>query len=174
MGMGFFHEHYSRPPRVNPSYTSGPCLKCQSTDTYFSLSGIGCLGCGHITNDLEDVIERSKRILTIAVEDFKSVEQVTWNRAIAFLRSLNSVALNDLKVVPRIPKIGPCSDGSIDLHWNFADVELLINFPEDSIMASFYGVSTSGTLKGEMDPTGGTFGPILLGLLHPYKVRVYG
>lgn len=81
--------------------------------------------------------------------DTMTSEQV-WERAIRFLEAnaaCTSVALASLRVLP-----GP--DGSIDLHWESEQYELLINVPSDESAASFYGddKERSGTvIKGTVD-----------------------
>ena len=115
--------------------------------------------------DIESVIEKSKRLLMDVSEDYKPIEQETWNRAILFLRSLAVRSQKDRTVVLPVPHIGPGGDGSIDLYWNVDNGTLLINFPSDSNLCTFYGDRGVTKLKGTMEVTGDTFKSAILELL---------
>ena len=82
-------------------------------------------------------------------EGSSAYSQVTWERAINFLRvHVNAMFEESGRVI--IPKILPGPDGSIDLHWHTEDLELLVNVPLNDGPVSFYGddFSDGNTIKG--------------------------
>lgn len=110
-----------------------------------------------ISTSIEEAIQSSRKMLKWPDdwdgEGSKKFKFSTWDRAITWLRE---TALSFRKhygfwVTP--PQIFPAPEGSIDLHWETAKFELLINFPEsleDAI--EFYGRSgQKDEIKGKLD-----------------------
>jgi hypothetical protein len=127
-----------------------------------------------VSQSLETTIEKSKRLLADVVDDFKPIDQQTWNRAIMFLRSLAVRSSKDRGEILPVPHIGPGGQGSIDLYWNLdTSSAMLINFPSNSDLCTFYGYRKTTSLKGTMEITGDTFKSAILELLCPYRVRTY-
>lgn len=98
-------------------------------------------------------IERSKPMLEWA-DDWddngtKAFEQGTWDRVMRVLQALWDCAR--MKELIPAPDIGPCSGGSIDLHWCFPGRELLINVPEDPNEACGYYGDNNGPIDALAD-----------------------
>lgn len=77
----------------------------------------------------------------------------TWKLAVNFLVQ-NALWLwldNGIPVEP--PRILPGPDGSIDIHWQTCDHELLVNVPRDvGTPATYYGDTSAGeSVKGSLD-----------------------
>jgi hypothetical protein len=82
-------------------------------------------------------------------------QEGTWLRAVAYLVD-NAVGFFDEYglAIPE-PKIRKGPAGSIDLHWQRPDRELLINIPaQDGVAADYYGDDRAGghVVKGTLDP----------------------
>lgn len=81
-------------------------------------------------------------------------ERETWERALKFVL-WNAVELwrkERVRVEPPAIRNGP--EESIDIHWNFPGVELLVNVPSASDHpATFYGLNKSGRteIRGNLD-----------------------
>lgn len=110
-------------------------------------------------HELDAAIEASARILTLQ-DDWdgagaQAYRHETWMRAVRFLRANASEAASRLLefATPRILE-GP--SGSIDLHWQMDDFEILVNVPEDSNEPiRFFGDDRKDTqLKGTIGDAG--------------------
>jgi len=108
--------------------------------------------------ELDDLIESSREILALQPgwdgEDASSVEESTWERATEFLRRNASILWTKYGRGIESPTLVPVADGSIDLHWNLASHELLINIPPgESQWADYYGDNRQGgsIVKGTLD-----------------------
>jgi hypothetical protein len=67
-------------------------------------------------------------------------DTATLNRVRSFLENLASLLLHRYQSVLVIPDILPGPEGSVDLHWENENFELLINIPADSSTpATYYG-----------------------------------
>ena len=95
---------------------------------------------------LEIQIAASKTLLDTP-ESFEEGEEIvpisldTWERAVGYLRRLNVLCITQYGKVPEVPSIlrGP-NDGTIDLHWDRDEFELLINVKANpKARATFYG-----------------------------------
>lgn len=108
-----------------------------------------------IPPSLQEEIARSREILTWG-EDWDGegsigYEEETWKRATDFL-SFHAQELARSGVVLPTPRILPGPNGSIDLHWEIGEHELLLNVPQRGQLAGFYGeVTGSNSLKGKLD-----------------------
>lgn len=78
----------------------------------------------------------------------------TWQRAVEFVRSHTIWVWEHLELVVNAPNIAPGPDGSIDIHWEDNQRELLVNIPSDrGAPLRFYGDDKGedrikGTLSG--------------------------
>lgn len=116
---------------------------------------------------LEQVITESRSLLDLA-DDWDGngsprVSESAWARAMKFLRRYARMAHDSFGRNVESPKIGPGPDGSIDLHWESQDFEILVNVPADpSQMAEFYGDDYGhASIKGRFDPEGSNEGLLL-------------
>jgi len=105
-------------------------------------------------------VETSRSLLLQLPNDWDEagsprIEEATWRRACEFLaRYARWIWDNDGKVIDS-PSITSGPDGSIDLHWDHTDYEMLINIPSDAnAMAGFYGDDRGRvSIKGRFDPS---------------------
>ena len=101
-------------------------------------------------------IERSRWILGLPEnwddEGSETYSSSTWQRAVAFLKQ-QAAYLREFGGELDMPRILPGPEGSIDLHWEKSDYELLINIPKDpQRRAAFYGDDrVSLQIKGTLD-----------------------
>lgn len=100
---------------------------------------------------LEDAISRSTAMLELEDnwdrEGSPGYHKETWARAVTFLLNMSAELWTDKDQAVPVPRIGKGPEGSIDIHWQLPDRELLVNiaaFPANSM--SFYG-----DLLGEKD-----------------------
>lgn len=105
-----------------------------------------------------ETIEDSRQILLLQDNWDDSggvpIGEPTWRRAVEFLaRHAKWVWENDRSAIES-PDVLPGPDGSVDLHWDHKDYELLINVPAaPKAMAGFYGDDRGGiSIKGRFDP----------------------
>lgn len=113
------------------------------------------------TAELEKAIDESAWILKLQAgwdgPEAKSISTTAWERATELIRKLGQSAINQFAEPLRAPQIGPVADGSIDLFWDHASENLLINVPEDpGAHATFDGVrpdgsSITGSIAGSED-----------------------
>lgn len=108
--------------------------------------------------ELETAIEESRKLLSLEKdwdgEGSPPVETETWERAIAFLRKHARFLVNCASHDVPIPEILPGPQGSIDIHWESNDLELLVNIPADPEKpAGFYGDDKvyRSVIKGSFD-----------------------
>lgn len=111
-------------------------------------------GLGHI----HDAIEASRRILALEPdEELGGVgyAEETWSRAAEFLRKYSKWLWDSTGHVLDAPKILPGPEGSIDIHWDEPNYEILINIPADpTAEAGFYGDDRGAIkMKGKFDAT---------------------
>jgi hypothetical protein len=92
---------------------------------------------------LYEEIEGSQQLLTYEEdwddEGAKPVDKKTLDRVIDFLIVQACWLWNHRSTRLPVPSILPCSDGSIDVHWELKDYEMLMNFIPDQPIVSFYG-----------------------------------
>jgi hypothetical protein len=105
---------------------------------------------------LDSEIAESKRILSFDDnwdgEGSKGYSRETWMRATSFLLNQANWFLRKGETFP-VPRILPGPDGSIDLHWKSAGLELLVNVPPSG-PATFFGDEPSGGhIRGSLDPS---------------------
>lgn len=118
---------------------------------------------GGTGGQLESEIERSRWILNLPEnwdgEGAAAYTKWTWQRAIVFLKQ-QAEHVRECGSELDIPKILPGPEGSIDLHWDKQDYELLINIPSDpQRRATFYGDDRiSLQIKGTLDTSTFTLG----------------
>src|SRR5258706_3848002 len=96
-----------------------------------------------VPGGIEKSIEESKRLLRLETdwdgEGAQRIENDTWRRAAEFLRRLSLSVRSRYGLTMPSPRIGPCSDGSIDLYWRFGEVRALINVQPGMNASDFYG-----------------------------------
>lgn len=110
-------------------------------------------------NMLLEKIAASRKILAWSDnwdgEGSPGYKELTWKRSIRFIQDHIHWLWRKYALVIDAPDILPGPDGSIDIHWETKNYELLINIPADpSEPASFYGddygnSSIRGTFKPE-------------------------
>ncbi|MCH7702483.1 MAG: hypothetical protein IID37_12430 [Planctomycetes bacterium] len=107
---------------------------------------------------IQPAIESSRYLLQLEddwdTEGSPAITEATWTRAVEWLNN-HAVQIwrsHGIEIDP--PDIGPGPDGSIDLHWDFPEYELLINFPTDpDAMADCYGDDRGAIrFKATFDP----------------------
>jgi hypothetical protein len=113
------------------------------------------------TAELEKAIDESVWILRLQAgwdgPGAQSISGTTWEKAVELIRKLGQSAINQFAEVLLAPQIGPVADGSIDIFWNGASENLLINVPADpETHATFDGVrpdgsSITGSIAGSED-----------------------
>lgn len=83
------------------------------------------------------------------------ISRATWVLATNVLRVAARTALRRFGYTLPAPKIGPCSDGSIDLYWGKgADFTLLINVkPGDGETSDYFGERLKTKVQGPLNPT---------------------
>jgi len=97
------------------------------------------------SRQIESAIEASRSLLSLGYDwdgdGSVGYNEETWNAAVAFLRRYAASVRRQSggRSLPA-PDIGPGPMGSIDIHWESGESELLINIPSDpSLPATFYG-----------------------------------
>lgn len=64
----------------------------------------------------------------------------TWNRTVSYLRDIMHRIWKEKGLLIDIPDIEPSRNGSIDIHWDYPEYELVINVKADETAeATFYG-----------------------------------
>lgn len=116
---------------------------------------------------ISSVIKEANKILSLEEDwdgaDGKPFQRETLDRATKFVKLCAETALNKFSEVLAAPDILPSSDGSIDIHWEAPNYELLVNIPENQDEpAEFYGddygdAKFKGTLKTDVANLGLTF-----------------
>jgi len=76
-----------------------------------------------------------------------------WKRVVRFLSDNANWLFFRLNERLKSPEILPGPNGSLDVHWKYSDVELLLSVPRDlSLPATFYGDNFNrDTIKGSID-----------------------
>jgi hypothetical protein len=93
---------------------------------------------------IEAHINASRKFMDWTEDDCEEIgtgwSENTWKRATEYvLEIINKIWITD-RVFMDIPDIEPGRDGSIDIHWDYPDYELLINVKaSESEKATFYG-----------------------------------
>jgi hypothetical protein len=105
--------------------------------------------------DLLREIERSRGMLSWEDdwddEGSLRIEEATWKMATEFLERHAKLLLKRGVTLPT-PRILPGPNGSVDLHWETARRELLINVPSNSTVAGFYGEAAGkNSMKGKVE-----------------------
>ncbi len=107
-------------------------------------------------SQVESAIRDGRWLLSATDEKGDSrCSRETWDSAVGFLRR-HSTAAYERGEVTVLPVIGPGPNGSIDLHWECAEFELLVNIPAaPAETATFYGDDYgSQTIKGTISADG--------------------
>lgn len=109
-----------------------------------------------VLRHIDDAIDASRRILELEPDDELGeigYAEETWLRAVEFLRKYSERLWNSAEHVLDAPKILPGPDGSIDIHWDEPNYEILINIPADpTVEAGFYGDDRGAiSMKGTFD-----------------------
>lgn len=110
----------------------------------------------HDEDTLESAIERS-RAMTGLPPDWdddgaQPISLETWETAVMLLRRLVRVYERCYAAPLPVPTFGPCSDGSIDLHWRTASCHVLVNVQPAGAPCDFYGEAGSGQVQGKFAP----------------------
>lgn len=97
---------------------------------------------------LESAIQRSRSILDLPADWDEAgsvpISPRTWTMAVDLLQRLARGHEECLRAALPVPKIGPCADGSIDLHWRTKTCHVLINVQPDG-PCDFYGEAGPST-----------------------------
>jgi hypothetical protein len=107
---------------------------------------------------IRDAIEESKQLLELQddwdEEGSLAIEEAVWRRAANFLTRYARFVWSRFGKKLDAPDITPGPDGSIDLHWNQNEYEMLVNIRRDpTAMAGFYGDDRGNiSIKGTFDP----------------------
>lgn len=114
--------------------------------------------------ELNSVIDKSRRLVDLGDdwddEGALAIAERTWERATGFLKRQAERLWSEASRLLPVPDIMPVPNGSIDLHWETDEYELLINVPDDpNKPASFYGdhydeIQIRGTLDPDSDHPG--------------------
>jgi len=108
----------------------------------------------HILDEFLSTFERSKEFLYWEHdwdgEGARSYSQETWHRARQFLLDGVKQLSQDCSIAIHVPRILPGPDGSIDIHWQLSDRQLLLNIPPDpDESVEYYGKKRPGhEIKG--------------------------
>lgn len=108
---------------------------------------------------IEDAIESSREILELKDdwdgEGGQGYLKETWQRAASFVRNYARRLWSEHEVLIPAPKILPGPNGSIDVHWEEKDFELLVNISADrEEKAEFYGDDYGSIyIKGKLNPS---------------------
>ena len=106
---------------------------------------------------IREAIERSRDILGLSDgwdgEAGRRIEEASWCRAVDFLTRQAALMWERFGKILEPPDITPVPDGSIDIHWDRPDFELLVNIPSlETATAGFYGDDRGRiSIKGELD-----------------------
>ncbi|GEM_PF-5796755 len=106
---------------------------------------------------LRDCLKKSTQLLGLANgwdgEDGRPISKLTWRRAVEFVigQAQSHWLASSRRMDP--PDLTPVPDGSIDVHWDYTNYELLVNIPSGTAtIASFYGDNRRSTkIEGEFD-----------------------
>lgn len=104
------------------------------------------------SNDLDSAIDNSRVMLLLEADWDENgavpIAEQTWTCAVNLLRrSTLAVLQQHAKMLP-IPTITACTDGSIDLFWNYPSYRILLNVrPLDMGDSELYGEQTNGSFK---------------------------
>ena len=103
-------------------------------------------------------IDKSRSIIELQTnwdgEGSPGYSAQTWSRATNYLARTALACWREFRVVIPPPWITPGPEGSIDLHWQTDEYELLVNLPASSSEdAAFYGDHKEGLyIEGKFDP----------------------
>lgn len=123
----------------------------------FLATRYGETGYSPALNDILSMIEESRKILDWMddwdEERSPGYTEDTWRRATDFVRRNAADLWYYYGIIMDPPKVLPGPNGSIDIHWQGPNHELLINVPPDiNQMATFYGDDRSGNIiKGRLN-----------------------
>lgn len=107
---------------------------------------------------IREEIERSRVVLELREnwDDAGSpaIREDTWRRAVDFLVRLAAHVYEEFGKPIDVPDICPGPGGSVDLHWDRPEYELLVNISANpDAMAGFYGDDRGSiSIKGKLDP----------------------
>jgi hypothetical protein len=119
------------------------------------------------SRQIAEAIKASRKILELKYnwddEGSTGYTEITWNRAIQFLTGHIKWLWETSGMRIEAPKILPGPNGSIDIHWDCAQYELLVNIPDDpNVPATFYGDDRGNlSIKGTLDPSAYNSGLLL-------------
>ncbi len=107
---------------------------------------------------IQQAIEDSRCLLQLEddwdTEGSPAITEESWNRAAEWLTNHADQIWRCHRIEIDPPTIAPGPNGSIDLHWDSPEYELLINFPADpAAMAGCYGDDRGKIrIKATFDP----------------------
>lgn len=116
---------------------------------------------------IAEAIKSSRKILDLKDnwddEGSPGYTKETLERAIQFLTKHIKWLWENSGVRVEAPKILPGPNGSIDIHWECNQYELLVNIPDDpDVPATFYGDDRGNlSIKGTLDPSAFNSGLLL-------------
>jgi hypothetical protein len=106
------------------------------------------------TSPLDGVLKRCRELLDLPADwDDAGASRIhpdTIEAACSLIESAESKALDRYGRSLPMPKVSPCTDGSVDLFWKTDAYRLLINIqPNDGAPSDFFGETKSGlTFRG--------------------------
>lgn len=103
---------------------------------------------------LEDALGAAEELVCDQLdEEEPAILPAAFARAKTFLRAQSYQMRKGFCNFPPLPRISSGPNGSVDLHWDGPNGELLVNIPEGSAPATYYGESGSvNRTKGSFDP----------------------
>ncbi len=124
------------------------------TSTHSIADFRGLIGWCGVLDSLEQEIQRARGFIEGLKDDWDgngaiAVAKPTWQRAELWLRTF---ALPYTEADPA-PTISPYGNGSVDIFWNYPQVQLLVNIPPPDQKSFFSGSLRTGlTLQGSFMP----------------------
>jgi hypothetical protein len=115
------------------------------------------LGSQTFNSKIEELIENSRYILQLEEgwdeENALAIDKSIWETATNFLRLYGSYFTETFLSPMELPEINPTRNNSIDLEWRTEKGRLLINFSNQSDLATYYGdrYSNIDNIKGSVD-----------------------
>jgi hypothetical protein len=113
-------------------------------------------GCDETTDVALDVaLESAQEYLVEELdEEEPGILDSALKRAETFLRAQSYQMRRAFSHFAPLPRISPGPDGSVDLHWELMNGEMLVNIPAGQVHATYYAESGSrNRVKGSFDPS---------------------
>lgn len=110
--------------------------------------------CPETDTALSEALKSAQKLVTEDLdEDEPSILGSALERAETFLRAQSHQMKKAFGYFAPTPRISPGPNGSVDLHWELASGEMLVNVPAGQAPATYYGESGStNRTKGSFDP----------------------